>query len=69
YHSQICKGAAGARGDNTKMLKYAVLDWISPKGEAIQPPLHRNSKIDHGFNHKLTRSLLCPTGMDWNDPQ
>ncbi|KAG2142776.1 uncharacterized protein EDB93DRAFT_1088748 [Suillus bovinus] len=65
----IGKGAAGARGDNTKMLKSAVLDWIAPKGEAIRPPLHRNSKIDRRFNHELTGSLLCPAGLDWNDPQ
>ncbi|KAG1751524.1 uncharacterized protein EDB91DRAFT_1234866 [Suillus paluster] len=65
----IGKGAAGARGDDTKTLKSAVLDWISPKGEAIQPPLHRNSKIDRRFNHKLTGSLLCPAGLDWNNPR
>ncbi|KAG0691546.1 hypothetical protein DFH29DRAFT_1010795 [Suillus ampliporus] len=65
----IGKGASGARGDDTKSLKSATLDWISPKGAAIQPPLHRNSKIDRGFNHKLTGSLLCPAGLDWNDAE
>ncbi|KIK33617.1 hypothetical protein CY34DRAFT_99272 [Suillus luteus UH-Slu-Lm8-n1] len=65
----IGKGAAGTRGDDTKTLKSAVLDWISPRGEAIQPPLHRNSKINRGFNHELTGSLLCPAGLDWNDPR
>ncbi|KAG2092958.1 uncharacterized protein F5147DRAFT_747984 [Suillus discolor] len=65
----IGKGAAGARGDNTKTLKSAVLDWISPKGAAIQPPLHRNLKIDQGFNHELTGSLLCPAGLDWKDAE
>ncbi|KAG1789484.1 uncharacterized protein HD556DRAFT_1433656 [Suillus plorans] len=65
----IGKGAAGARGDDTKTLKSAVLDWISPKGAAIQPPLHRNSKIDRGFNHELTGSLLCPAGLDWKDAE
>ncbi|KAG1842822.1 hypothetical protein C8R48DRAFT_751038 [Suillus tomentosus] len=65
----IGKGAAGARGDDTKTLKSAVLDWIVPQGEAIQPPLHRNSKIDRGFNHDLTGFLLCPVGLDWNDSQ
>ncbi|KAG1792276.1 uncharacterized protein HD556DRAFT_1432645 [Suillus plorans] len=63
----IGKGAAGARGDDTKTLKSAILDWIAPKGAAIQPPLHRNSKIDRRFNHELTGSLLCPAGMNWND--
>ncbi|KAG1891589.1 uncharacterized protein F5891DRAFT_1211295 [Suillus fuscotomentosus] len=65
----IGKGAAGARGDDTKTLKSAVLDWISPKGAAIQPPLHRNSKINRGFNHELTGSLLCPAGLDWKDAE
>ncbi|KAG1843767.1 hypothetical protein F4604DRAFT_1884563 [Suillus subluteus] len=65
----IGKGAAGARGDDTKTLKSAILDWISPKGEAIQPHLHRNSKLDRGFNHELTGSLLCPAGLDWHDPR
>ncbi|KAG1844909.1 hypothetical protein C8R48DRAFT_678330 [Suillus tomentosus] len=60
----IGKGASGARGDDTKTLKSAVLDWISPKGEAIHPPLHRNAKIDQGFNHDLTGSLLCTAGLD-----
>ncbi|KAG1861371.1 hypothetical protein C8R48DRAFT_748358 [Suillus tomentosus] len=63
----IGKGAAGTRGDDTKTLKSAILDWIAPKGAAIQPPLHRNSKIDRGFNHELTGSLLCPAGLNWND--
>ncbi|KAG2354502.1 hypothetical protein BDR07DRAFT_1454097 [Suillus spraguei] len=65
----IGKGAVGVRGDDTKMLKSAVLNWISLKGAAIQPPLHRNSKIDQGFKHELTRSLLCPVGLDWNDAE
>ncbi|KAG1854518.1 hypothetical protein F4604DRAFT_1883338 [Suillus subluteus] len=65
----IGKGAAGARGDDMKTLKSAILDWIVPQGEAIQPPLHRNSKIDRGFNHDLTGFLLCPVGLDWNDSQ
>lgn len=69
YGLQIGKGAAGARGDDTKMLKSAIFNWVSLKGKVIQPPLHRNSKIDCGFNHDLTGSLLCPAGLDWNDPQ
>ncbi|KAG2129689.1 uncharacterized protein EDB93DRAFT_1095331, partial [Suillus bovinus] len=63
----IGKGAAGVRGDDMKMLKSAVLDWIVPQEGAIQPPLHRNLKIDCGFNHDLTGFLLCPVGLDWND--
>ncbi|KAG2345695.1 hypothetical protein BDR05DRAFT_880159, partial [Suillus weaverae] len=65
----IGKGATGTRGDDTKTLKSAILDWILPKDAAIQPPLHRNSKIDRGFNHELTGSLLCPAGLDWNNTE
>ncbi|KAG1846966.1 hypothetical protein C8R48DRAFT_750554 [Suillus tomentosus] len=57
----IGKGAAGMRGDDTKTLKSADLDWIAPQGEVIQPPLHRNSKIDRGFNHDLPDSYFVPT--------
>ncbi|EDR13217.1 uncharacterized protein LACBIDRAFT_308823 [Laccaria bicolor S238N-H82] len=53
------KGMSGARGDDTKSLKGAILDWITPKGQALQPPLSWNIKHDHGFNHKRTGSLLC----------
>ncbi|KAG1749185.1 hypothetical protein EDD22DRAFT_981850 [Suillus occidentalis] len=49
------KGASGARGDNTKTLKCAV----------VIPPLSRNIKSDRGFNHEVTGALLCPAGLDW----
>jgi hypothetical protein len=43
---QIQKGASSARADDTKSLKGAVLDWITPKGQPLNPPLARNVKID-----------------------
>ncbi|KAG1721105.1 hypothetical protein EDB19DRAFT_1898371 [Suillus lakei] len=45
------KGVSGARGDNTKTLKSAVLKWLS----------------DRGFNHEVTGVLLCPAGLDWSN--
>ena len=36
---QIGKGASGARGDDTKTLKSAVLEWLVPRGQALIPPL------------------------------
>ncbi|KAG1739740.1 hypothetical protein EDB19DRAFT_1895445 [Suillus lakei] len=38
------KGASGARGDNTKTLKSAILKWLVPRGQAVIPPLSRNIK-------------------------
>lgn len=43
------------------------MDWIAPDGEALHPPIARNSKIERGFNHERTGLLLCPAGLDWND--
>ncbi|KAG2339467.1 hypothetical protein BDR05DRAFT_977700 [Suillus weaverae] len=65
----ISKGASAAQGEDTKSLKPVVIDWIATGGETILPPLPRNSKISHGFNHPLTGRLLCPAELDWNDAE
>jgi hypothetical protein len=64
---QIQKGASSARSDDTRSLKGAVLDWIVPLGQSLNPPLARNVKADRGFHHERTGGLLCPAGMDWMD--
>lgn len=64
---QLRKGSAAARGDDTKGLKGAVIDWITPSGQALNPPISRNSKVNRGFHHEVTGALLCPTYMDWSD--
>jgi len=66
---QIQKGASGARSDDTKSLKGAVLDWITPQGQPLNPSLARNVKTDRGFHHKRTGALLCPTGLDWSNSE
>ena len=62
---KLSKGASGARGDDTKSLKGAVLDWITLRGQSLVPPLARSVKVDHSFHHKCTGALLCPAGLDW----
>lgn len=65
---KLQKGAAGARSDDTKTLKGALLDWlVEPGGEPLQPPLSRNIKVNRGFNHDRTGFLLCPPDLDWSD--
>ncbi|KAG1779360.1 hypothetical protein EV702DRAFT_1178492 [Suillus placidus] len=61
------KGVSGARGDNTKSLKSAVLEWLVPRGQPVIPPLSRHIKSDRGFNHEVTGALLCPAGLDWSN--
>ncbi|KAG2743180.1 hypothetical protein P692DRAFT_20878814 [Suillus brevipes Sb2] len=65
----IGKGASGARGDDTKTLKSAVLEWLMPRGQPLIPPLSRNIKSDRGFNHDVTGGLLCPAGLDWSNAE
>jgi hypothetical protein len=64
---QIQKGVSSARSDDTKSLKGAILDWITPRGQSLNPPLARNVKTDRGFHHEATGALLCPAGVDWSD--
>jgi hypothetical protein len=68
-YAKIQKGASSARSDDTKSLKGAVLDWITPRGQPLNPPLARNVKIDRGFQHERTGALLCPAGLDWFNPE
>jgi hypothetical protein len=55
--------------DLTKSLKSVVIDWISPPGQSLGPPLARNIKADRAFNHDRTGFLLCPAGLDWTNPE
>jgi len=50
-------------------MKGTVLDWITPRDVALNPPLARNVKTNRGFYHNATGALLCPAGVDWNDPE
>ena len=66
---QIQKGSSSARADDTKSLKGAVLDWITPRGQPLNPPLTRNVKIDRGFHHERTGALLCPASLNWSNSE
>jgi hypothetical protein len=66
---QLQKGALSARSDDTKSLKSVIIDWITPHGESLSPPIAQNAKLDRGYNHEVTGALLCPTGLDWSDPE
>ncbi|KAF6760739.1 hypothetical protein DFP72DRAFT_988103 [Ephemerocybe angulata] len=61
------RGAASARSDDTKSLKSAIVDWITPPSGILIPPIQRNIKTDRGFHHPTTGNLLCPVSMDWEN--
>ncbi|KAG2006250.1 hypothetical protein CC2G_002584 [Coprinopsis cinerea AmutBmut pab1-1] len=60
-------GCNSARSNDTKGLKGSILDWITPPGESLSPPIPRNNKSVRGFNHPRTGQLLCPATLDWSD--
>ncbi|KIK17523.1 hypothetical protein PISMIDRAFT_111182, partial [Pisolithus microcarpus 441] len=61
----IQKGTSAARSDDTKSMKAAIIDWITPKGQALIPHIPRNAKMGRGFHHECTSALLCPAGYEW----
>ncbi|KAJ3512490.1 hypothetical protein NMY22_g15318 [Coprinellus aureogranulatus] len=67
--NMLQKGAAGARSDDTKSLKGAVVDWLERQGVRLDPPLSRSMKQKRGFEHERTGFLLCPPQLNWNDPE
>lgn len=69
FYPQIQKGANGARADDTKGMKCAIVDWITPKGQTLNPHIPRNSKSVRGFHHERTGALLCPAGYDWSNAE
>ena len=66
---QLQKGASGARSDDTKSLKSAIIDWLTAPGKPLVPPIPRNTKAERGFNHEITGALLCSAGIDWSDQE
>jgi hypothetical protein len=66
---KIQKGISSARSDDTKGIKGVVLDWITPRDKPLNPPLSQNVKTTRGYHHLMTGALLCPAGLDWNDPE
>ena len=69
YVPQIQKGASASRGDDTKGMKGSIVDWITPEGQSLNPPLNRRQKLDRGFRHEATGALLCPAALDWKDKE
>ncbi|KZP02582.1 hypothetical protein FIBSPDRAFT_915479 [Athelia psychrophila] len=66
-HVAAMKGVNTARADDTKGLKSAIVDWITPKDAPLNPPLARNIKSDRGYHHERTGQLLCPAAWNWAD--
>ncbi|KAG6913568.1 hypothetical protein DXG01_005874 [Tephrocybe rancida] len=65
----VQKGCASARANDSKGLKPAIIDLITPATGSLNPPLNRKLKSTRGFNHEVTGLLLCPAGLDWTNAE
>jgi hypothetical protein len=65
--AKLRKGADGARGDDTALLKKSVVTWMTQLFDAPNPPLDPEIKSNRGLNHDDTGRLLCPSEFDWQD--
>ncbi|KIJ10964.1 hypothetical protein PAXINDRAFT_85259, partial [Paxillus involutus ATCC 200175] len=63
----IQKGASSARADDMKSMKVAIIDWITPKDQILNPHIPRNVKTGRGFHYECIGALLCPTGYNWEN--
>lgn len=66
---KIQNGINGAQSDDLKGLKGAVVDWLAPPDQYLNPMIMCNDKRARGFNHEATGRLLCPVDLNWDDPQ
>ncbi|KAF8834906.1 hypothetical protein BDN67DRAFT_992561 [Paxillus ammoniavirescens] len=49
----IQKGANGARADDTKGMKGAIVDWITPKGQSLNPHIPHKFFLYANFAYNL----------------
>ncbi|KAI0058490.1 hypothetical protein BV25DRAFT_1919198 [Artomyces pyxidatus] len=69
FAALVQKGASAARADDTKGLKGAVLEWLTPPGVPLNPSISPRDKVGRGFRHPITGRLLCPAGLDWDNEE
>ncbi|KAI0645609.1 hypothetical protein C8Q79DRAFT_1010550 [Trametes meyenii] len=62
-------GGSGAKSDDTRSLKGAVVDWLQASLMKASPPIHlvRDGKAGRGFHNDVTGRLICPAVLDWED--
>ncbi|KAG6915232.1 hypothetical protein DXG01_012588 [Tephrocybe rancida] len=64
----IVSSIIAARLEDKKMIRDNIFIWLADSFGDDVPGLARLDKQDRGLNHPLTRALLCPVNLDWDDP-
>ncbi|KAJ3512357.1 hypothetical protein NMY22_g15355 [Coprinellus aureogranulatus] len=60
----VTKGISQAKSDDTKSLKSAVIDWITPPNEVLKPPLPPKCEA-WPIRRELANGQIVPTGDLW----
>ncbi|KAI0822394.1 hypothetical protein BC628DRAFT_1316876 [Trametes gibbosa] len=67
--SVLLAGSNAARADDTRLIKIAVVEWLADDLKAAGVTLNPKTKLQRGFNNKVTGRLLCPVVLDYDDPR
>ena len=67
--TSIQKGANASCANDTKGMKGAVINWITPSDHDLAPSLHHKHRFDRGVQHEATGALLCPARVNWSSTQ
>ncbi|KAG2140893.1 uncharacterized protein EDB93DRAFT_1252678 [Suillus bovinus] len=54
-------------GDDTSKLKVLISEWVNHEFKP-DPPVDPDDKHARGFTNDACGSLLCPSELDWNNP-
>ncbi|KAM5532499.1 hypothetical protein V8D89_013852 [Ganoderma adspersum] len=66
--TRIQAGISGARSDDVKGVKHAIIGWITDPEKGLVPSIDHRYMTGCGWNHEVTGRKLCPGGLDWDDP-
>lgn len=66
--SQLRQGADAAQGDDTSKLKALVSEWVNREFKP-NPLVDPDDKHSHGFTNNACGRLLCPSELDWDNPE
>jgi hypothetical protein len=50
-------------------MKATIINWITPKGQTLNPHIPRNVKSGRGFHHARMGVLLRPAGYEWQNSE
>lgn len=61
---QLEYGRSAARSTDVNSMQNGIQNWIE-----FTPPYKKDQKPWLGFRHETCGRLLCPSSLDWSNPE